>query len=168
MRCMDTLVIIISLIIMCVGLIGTIAPVLPGLPLVYAGMLIAYLGSPALEIPLLALTVWGIIMVVTVIVDQLIPVYMTRRYGGSLAGQIGAIAGLILGSLLLTPVGALLGMLLGAGVGELIHEPLHPAQAVRSAWGTFLGFVITSGIKITVSLMMIIYLITRIYSSMMG
>ena len=106
-----------------------------------------------------ALAVVGLgIVVVVSILDYIVPAYFTKLTGGSKYGGWGAIAGLFLG-LIYPPVGMILGSLIGAFVAELLFAGKDTATSLKSAFGAFLGFVFGTGLKLTVSAVMLFYLV---------
>ena len=71
---------------------------------------------------------------------------MTNKIGGSKAATIGSTIGLIIG-LFLGPFGIIAGPFLGALVGEMLHSRGDFATSIKSAWGSFLGFLLGTGMK---------------------
>ena len=127
------------------GFLGTFVPVLPGAPLAWVGLLLAYF-SAYNEISILCLVITGAIAVAVSLFDNFLPVIMTNKIGGSRAATIGSTLGLIAG-FFIGPVGIILGPFIGALIGELIHSKGNFSNSVKSAWGAFLGFLLGTGIK---------------------
>ena len=101
------------------GIIGCIVPALPGVVLSYAGLLCAYFTSYS-QMSASALWLWLGVTVAVSVADYFLPAWMTRRFGGSRAGAIGATVGVFAGFFLFPPVGIFLGPFLGAVLGELL------------------------------------------------
>ena len=80
-------------VILAVGFLGTFIPVLPGAPLAWVGLLLCYF-STYNELSLVWLIVTAVIAVVVSILDNIMPVYMTNKTGGSKAATRGATFGL--------------------------------------------------------------------------
>ena len=95
------------------GIIGCIVPALPGVVLSYAGLLCAYFTSYS-QMSASALWLWLGVTVAVSVADYFLPAWMTRRFGGSRAGAIGATVGVFAGFFLFPPVGIFLGPFLGA------------------------------------------------------
>ena len=74
------------------GIIGCIVPALPGVVLSYAGLLCAYFTSYS-QMSASALWLWLGVTVAVSVADYFLPAWMTRRFGGSRAGAIGATVG---------------------------------------------------------------------------
>ena len=64
-----------------IGLIGCIVPVLPGIVLNYAALLLLTLTDYA-DISLSTLFIWGVVTAVVTVADFYLPAWMTRRFGG--------------------------------------------------------------------------------------
>jgi uncharacterized protein YqgC (DUF456 family) len=143
---MEVVLIIIGCILLLLGFIGCFAPALPGPPLAFAAVLIRYLASNEITYSSTALIVLGIFVVLVSILDYTIPMWFTRISGGSKYGSRGALIGMIVG-IFLTPIGMLLGMFLGALVGELIHDNSNLGKAFIVACYSFIGFLLTVGLK---------------------
>ncbi|HEX8038332.1 MAG TPA: DUF456 domain-containing protein, partial [Chryseosolibacter sp.] len=115
---MDQLWLILGVIFMVVGLVGCVLPFLPGPPLCYGALLLQQLQSdPPYSTKFLLW--WGAITALVVAVDYLVPIYGTRKFGGTRYGVWGCVIGLIAG-LWLGPLGLIAGPFIGAFVGELI------------------------------------------------
>lgn len=140
------------------GILGSILPVLPGPPLAYAGLLLLQLASAPFSI--IFLVVWGLITGATMILDNIIPAYGTKKFGGSSYGIWGSILGMAVG-LFFAPVGIVVGPLAGAFCGELIAGQ-NSNRAFKSALGSFAGLMANILMKIIVSGMMGYYFINNI------
>lgn len=155
-----TLLITAVLCLLIAGLIGTFLPVIPGPPLSWAGMLVAYLSFP----PHISSTTLWIMLALTILVqvlDYLAPVWMTKAGGGSKAATTGSTVGLILG-LFLAPWGLIFGPMIGAFAGEWIHTN-QVGQAIRVALLSFVSFLLTTGLKFVVCGLITFYTIPAIW-----
>lgn len=147
---MDVFLVILAAIAILVGILGSFLPVLPGPPVAWAGLLLLHYSKYA-EFSQRFLIITAVITIVVVALDYLVPVWGTQKYGGSRAGQYGAVIGMIAG-LFAGPVGIIVGPFAGAFIGELIHDPKNQSRALRAAWGSFIGFLVGAGIKIILCL----------------
>ena len=147
---MDTLLSILAVLFGVVGCVGCVAPVLPGVALAYAGYLCLYFCSYS-EISVAWLVVFGVLTLIVSALDYLLPSYMTKKFGGSKAGERGAMAG-VLGGFLFGPIGIIVGPFVGAVLGELIFDNSDKQRALRSGFGSFLSFFVGTGIKLALSL----------------
>ena len=85
--------------------------------------------------------------------DYLLPAWITGRLGGSRQATRGAAIGTLAG-LFFMPWGLVLGPFAGAFIGEMLHDRTDNARAFRVAFGSFLAFVLGTGLKLVVSLLM--------------
>ncbi len=145
---METAILIIGTLLLVVAFLGCFLPVLPGPVLAYAAILLRQFFSDAEHTySTAALVGLGIAMAVVFALDYVIPGWTTRKAGGSKYGSRGALIGMILG-IFLTPIGMLLGMFLGALIGELLHDDSNFPRALRIAGYSFVGFLLSTGIKV--------------------
>lgn len=158
---METFLIIMAILCGIVGLVGCVAPVLPGPPLSYAGLLLIYFsGRTDYSIGFLAIS--AAVVTAVVVVDYIIPAYMTRRSGGSRASVRWSVAGMIVGFLLFPPLGIFVGTLVGAFVGEMIGGQKEVSKAMVVALGAFVGFVLGTGLKLAASGVILYYIVRPI------
>ena len=147
---MDTLLSVLAALFAVIGCVGCIVPVLPGVALAYAGYLCLYFCSYS-EISVAWLVVFGVLTLIVSVLDYILPSYMTKKFGGSKAGERGAMAG-VLGGFIFGPIGIIVGPFIGAMLGELIYDGSDKQRAFRSGLGSFLSFFVGTGIKLAVSL----------------
>ena len=143
-----------------VGCVGCIVPVLPGVMLAYAGYLSLYFCSYS-TISLAWLVVFGVLTLAVSLLDYLLPSYMTRKFGGTKAGERGAMAGVIAG-MFFGPIGIIVAPFIGAVVAELIYDSSDKERAFKSGFGSFLSFFVGTGIKLALSMWMTIRIIVEI------
>ena len=157
---MDILWIILGSIFMIVGLVGCLLPVLPGPPLNYIGLLFLQLLDES-PFSITFMVIWLLIVIVVVALDYVVPVYGTKRYGGSKWGVWGTMIGLVAGIFIFPPFGIIIGPIVGALVGEYMSGK-KSSQAMRAAFGSFLGFLLGTFIKLVASSVMIFYFVKAI------
>ena len=143
---MDTLLALLALILCLAGIVGCIVPVIPGVVLSYCGLLCAWAASSS-QLSTSAVWLWLAVTVGVSLADYFLPGWMTRRFGGSRAGALGATVGVVVG-LLFVPWGILLGPFVGAVCGELLHDRDNLDRALRVGFGSFLAFVVGTGVKL--------------------
>ena len=154
---METLIAVLAVLAGVIGIAGSILPGLPGTPFSWTGMLMLYIwgnGTNAAGDPmsLRTLIVWGVVVLVVSVIDYIVPMYLTRATGGSKYAERGAMIGLIAG-IILTPVGMIAGSFLGAFIAELAWANKDAKAAFKAAFGSFLGFMVGTGIKAVVSVL---------------
>ena len=148
---MENLIIILALLAGIIGVAGSILPGLPGTPFSWVGLLILYIWGSGVNaagdpMSLSTLIAWGVVVVVVSVIDYIVPMYLTRVTGGSKYAERGALIGLIAG-IFLTPIGMIAGSFLGAFIAELEFAKKDAASALKAAFGSFLGFMLGTGIK---------------------
>lgn len=136
-----------------VGLAGVILPALPGLPLVFAGMLVAAWAGDFQRIGAVTLVVLGLLTLLSVVADFVATAAGAKRVGaGPLAvwgAALGTFAGIFFG-----PLGLLAGPFLGALLGELWHtRALRRATHVGLA--TWLGLLLGTVLKLALAFAMV-------------
>ena len=136
-----------------VGIAGSIIPGLPGPPVSWVGLLLLFLWGPE-EMPTKTLIIWGAVMLAVSIIDYLVPMYFTKMTGGSRYAERGAMVGLLLG-IIFTPIGMILGSFLGAFLSELYWGGKSAIDALKAAFGSFLGFITGTGLKTIVSVLIL-------------
>jgi len=135
------------------GLAGTILPALPGVPLVFAGLL---LGAWLTEFTAIGWTTIGIFAVLTIlaqIVDFLAGAYGARYAGAGVRAFWGATIGAIVG-IFFGLVGIILGPFLGAVIGELSGGNTWRASG-KAGVGAWLGLMFATAFKLSISFLMI-------------
>lgn len=155
----STVLIVLAFILCIVGIIGSIVPGLPGPPLSWIGLLLAYLSHRmgGADMSMTFLFIWLGITIIVTILDYIVPAKVTKLAGGSKAGSMGAMIGMIIG-IFLTPIGMIPCSLIGAFLAEMFQENKSASDALKSALGCFAGFLIGTGMKLLASGMMFYYL----------
>ena len=139
---MDIVLVIIGLICCVIGLLGSFLPVLPGPILSWIGLLLIYLTNK-IENNYWVLGFTLVITIVISILDYVIPAKGTKRFGGTKYGIWGTNIGLIVG-LFIPPFGFIIGPFVGAFVGELIYNKEDKKGALNAAFGSFIGFLVST------------------------
>lgn len=136
-----------------VGIAGTVLPVLPGLPLAFAGMLLAAWIGDFQHIGPGMLVLLGLLAALAMVVDFLASLLGAQRLGASKRAMAGAAIGTLVGLFF-----GIVGLILGPFVGGLIGELAATRDMRRSAHiglGAWLGFVVGSVLKITLAFTML-------------
>lgn len=157
---MEILLYISSFLLQIIGIAGCVLPMLPGPPLVYAGILLLHF-TDKIEIPTALLIGWLIIVVILQIIDYITPILGSKFSGGSESGKKGCLVGTILG-LFIMPWGIIVGPFLGTAIGELMggNDMKH---AILSATGALTGFILGSLLKIVFCCYLLIYSISAFF-----
>ena len=169
---MDTFLIILGAICLLVGLVGCVAPVLPGLPLSYLGLLLLH-WTDRVQFSWQFLVIGAVIVLVIQILDYFIPAWGTKKFGGSKYGVWGSTIGLFAG-FFMGPLGIIVGPFIGAVLGELIYFNRHPQapteqpqnsnfnRAVRAGFGSFIGLLAGTLVKVVCCGVMIAYFVKEL------
>ena len=157
----DYILLILVIIFMVIVIIGCLVPALPGPPISFLGLLFLHLSKFG-QFTTPTLIILGSIAVVVTVLDYIVPVWGTKKFGGSKYGTKGATVGLIVG-FFLGPLGIILGPLIGAFVGEMIFKD-DVSYAFKAGFGSLLGFLTSIGLKLAASLVMTFYFIKELIS----
>ena len=130
-----------------VGLIGIILPVIPSLPLMWAGVFVYGFFTDFQDVDGQVVLWTGVIALVGTIVDFVAGVLGAKATGASWLGIIGAIVGGIIGMGIFSIVGLFVGSALGTFAGEYLKHN-DRQSAMRAMWGNLLGFVLGTLVKI--------------------
>ncbi|KAA2284454.1 DUF456 domain-containing protein [Arenimonas fontis] len=144
---------LVSAALILIGLLGTVLPVLPGLPLMFAGMWLAAWADAYQRVGAGTLTVLGVLVLLSILVDLLASMIGARRVGASGKAMFGAGVGSVVGLFFGLP-GLLAGPFLGASLGELWHGREFRA-ATRVGFGTWLGLLLGAVFKLLLALAML-------------
>src|SRR5215216_5152540 len=159
----EGLLLALTLVLMVVGLLGSVLPGLPGVTLIFLSALVYATLTDFRSIGVPILVVLFIFAAIAFVADFVATSYGARRFGasnwGTVGGAVGGIAGALVGALFLG-IGSLFGLILGtiAGVfiGEYLKRNRHgdqsPAQAdwhraSRAAGGVIIGYLASAVIQ---------------------
>lgn len=161
---MSTVFIIIAVVMLLLGILGSVVPGLPGPPLSWLGILFAHLSDAAQFTPTFLL-ISAIIAAIITVLDYVVPSWSTKRHGGSKAGVWGCNIGLVV-SIVGVPFGpaGLLGVIFWPFIGALVGELFFGRKddgALRAAWGAFVGFLLGTGLKLVYGIAVAIIVITE-------
>lgn len=158
---MDTFLIVTGIIILLGGIAGCIIPFIPGPPLAYGSLILLQISSYQ-PFSQNFLVIWALVTILVVIADYYIPIWGTKKFGGTKGGVWGATVGLIIGIFLFPPIGLIVGPFIGAFAGEMLNNQ-DSSKAFRSAIGSFIGFVAGTLMKIGISIVMGYYFFTALW-----
>ena len=170
---MDYLLMISAIVVIIIGFIGDIIPGIPGTPVRYLALLLLHwTDRSSYSSQFLLMT--GLICVVITVLDYIVPVWGTKKFGGTKVGTRGSTIGLVVGILVLPALGivlgpfGLLGILGGPFVGAYIGEKMGGTPdnlAWRSAFGSFIGFLAGTFMKIAYTLVIGFYVVKDIVNA---
>lgn len=143
----------VAVVLILIGLAGVVLPALPGLPLMFAGMLLAAWAGDFRQVGWIVLVVLGLLTVLSLVVDFLATVIGARRVGASGKALIGAALGTVVG-LFFGIIGLFAGPFIGALAGELWHGR-QLGRAAQVGLGTWLGIVVGTVLKLGLAFAML-------------
>lgn len=157
---MDYILLVVSLLLLIIGLAGCILPIIPGPPISFIGLLIIHFTKFA-DFTTNFLLLMAFIAILVTVLDYIVPIWGTKRFGGTKAGIWGATIGMIIGMIFLGPLGLILGPLAGAIIGESLKGASNK-NAFRSGLGAFFGFLMGVGIKLGASILMTYHFVKEV------
>ena len=153
---------LLAILIMFIGLAGVFVPLLPGVPLAWAGLLLYAFITDFSAISLTAILIFLFLTLLVAGIDILAPIIGAKKFDASKYGIMGAALGFMIGVITLGPIGIVAGPFLGAFLGE-IFAGKEAGRAGRSAFGTFIGFLAGSFIKLILILVMMGFLVASLF-----
>ena len=154
--------VIIGLVLIVIGFIGSVMPALPGPPIALISIFLVHFGLEKFSIWMLATLT--LLTIAIAIADYYVPILGTKKFGGSEYGIKGSTIGLLVGVLItfFTSGFGILFLLLGPFIGAFLGEKYAKnsnSVALKSATGSFVGFIAgTFGKIIVVLLILVVYL----------
>ena len=128
----------ITLVVMLVGLAGSVLPGLPGVPLIFISALVYAILTDFEYVGALVIVFLGLFAAIAFVADFVATTYGARRFGasnwGTVGGAIGGIVGALAGALFFG-LGALFGLILGTIGGVFLGEYLRRRRGGRAAEG---------------------------------
>lgn len=144
---------IIAVLLILIGFAGAILPALPGVPLIFIGILLAAWINNFQLISVFTIMVMAVLMAVAVIIDYVAAALSAQKAGATRLGIIGAAIGTIAG-IFSGPWGLLFMPFAGAAIGELLaHRDLFRAGKVGAA--TWFGLIVAIVVKLAVAFTMV-------------
>jgi uncharacterized protein YqgC (DUF456 family) len=160
---MDIFLLLLGFFFVCLGIIGSFLPILPGPLTSWLGLIILHFTK---VIPM-DWTFLGVTLAIALLIwvlDYFIPAMGTKRFGGSKYGVYGTTLGLIIGLFSPIPFGILIGAFFGAFIGELIYDTKDTKRAIKASFGAFLGFLASTTIKFSISVVYFVLFLTTFWA----
>lgn len=160
---MDVLLITVSVLLLLIGILGSIVPILPGPPIAFCGLLLVQFTSKH-PFSIEFLIIFGMLAIISAIIDNVLPVYVTKKFNGSKKGVWGSAIGLIIGLFFFPPFGIIIGPMAGAFLGEIV-DGKTAEKAVKPAFGSFIGFLSSIFLRFALSIVMAYYFVVEVFIS---
>ena len=135
----EVLWLVLAVALVCVGIAGSVLPALPGVPLVFAGLLLAAWAGDFERVGWVTLVVLGLLTAASFAIDLAATAMGAKRVRATRLAVAGAALG-TLGGLFLGLPGLILGPFVGALAGELLSHG-RMQQATRAGLATWMGLV---------------------------
>ncbi len=135
------------------GLAGLILPVLPGIPLMYAGLVLLAWAGDFVHVGWVTLALLGVLTVLSYGIDFLATALGAKKFGASPRAAVGAAVGGVVGLFFGLP-GILIGPLLGAVLGEFSRKATLQ-QATQAGVGATLGLLFGALLKLALAFTML-------------
>ena len=163
---MDIILVLLGLLCMFIGILGSFLPVLPGAPISWVGLLILHLTNAIpMDLTYLGVTL-GVALLVFVL-DFIIPAIGTKKFGGSKYGVVGTTVGLIVGIIAPIPFGIIIGPFVGAYIGEMMYQN-NSKVATKAAFGSLVGFLTSSFMKFVVCVVFLGMFLVKVWDFRAG
>jgi uncharacterized protein YqgC (DUF456 family) len=143
-----------TIVLLAVGLIGSVLPAIPGATIILAAAVIhRIMLGPEKSLGWRALTALVLLTLATYLIDVLSGYFGAKYFGATKWGTFGAIIGAI-GGLFFGIIGLFVGPVIGAIAGEFIAGK-RMIDAGRAGWGSLLGNIGGMIAKLVIALAMI-------------
>ena len=145
-----------------IGIVGAIVPGIAGPPFSYLSVL-AVSFVAGVEHSVTFLVIMGVVAAVIFALDYVVPIWGTKKFGGSKAGVWGSTIGLLVGLTLtlfynFAFVAILAGPFFGAYIGEKIAKTPNK-EAWRAAFGSFVGFLVGTLLKLVYAFVCLVFIV---------
>lgn len=132
---MDALLWVLAVLMIGVGIAGVVLPALPGVVLVFGGVVLGAWIDDFARVSVTTVMVLGVLTAIGFAVDYVTTVLYARKAGATKLGMLGAAVGTVLG-IFMGFIGVLLMPLIGAAVGEFIahRDALRAGQVGVATW----------------------------------
>jgi uncharacterized protein len=151
-----------AFVLILLGLAGLALPVLPGAPLLFAGLLLAAWAENFVHVGLWTMVVLAIMAALTYLAEYIATALGAKRFGASNRAIMGAVLGGVAGIFLGLP-GVLFGPFIGAVIGELsLQRDLR--EVGRAGLGASIGMVLGVAAKLALGIGMVgLFLLVRFF-----
>jgi len=152
-----------AVVVMALGLIGTVIPILPGTTIILAAAIVHRVAlGPDRSLGWSALIAMLLLTLLTYAIDAAAGYLGAKRFGATKWGLIGCAAGALAG-IFFGLLGLFVGPVIGAIAGELIGGK-KVVKAGRAGWGTLLGSLGGLIAKLFIGLIMIVIFLMNVPS----
>jgi uncharacterized protein YqgC (DUF456 family) len=152
---------VLAIVLVIVGLVGTVLPALPGAMLIVAGLVVAAWADGFSRVGVWTLVAIGAIGAASYLVDFAAAALGAKKFGASPRAMVGAGLGTLAG-LFLGPVGIIFGPFVGAIIGELtVHR--DAAKVGKAGLAAWIGFLLGMAVKVGIAFLMIAIFLSAMF-----
>lgn len=144
---------ILAILLVGLGLAGTVLPAVPGVPLIFGGLFLIAYQDGFNKVGVVTLVILGALAILAVAIDYIAAIFGAKRVGASKLAIIGATVGTITG-IFLGFAGLIFGPFVGAAIGEFLARK-NLIQAGKVGLATWLGIVIGVAAKLGIAFLMV-------------
>jgi uncharacterized protein YqgC (DUF456 family) len=144
---------IVAVLLVLVGLAGSVLPALPGVTLVFAGLLVGAWADDFTRVGWLTLSLLGVLTALSFVIDFAATALGAKRVGATKLAVVGAAIGTFGGIFLGIP-GLILGPFVGAVAGEMLSHG-EWRRASEAGVATWMGLVFGTLAKLALVFAMI-------------
>ena len=144
---------LLAFLLLLLGFAGLLLPMLPGVPLLFGGFLLAAWIDDFARVGTVAMVIIGVLALLAWAIDIVASLLTTKSAGASRQAMVGTIIGALVGMLAGVP-GLIVGTVAGAIVGEMMASR-DPAHATRVGVAAGLGFALALAAKLVFALLMV-------------
>jgi uncharacterized protein YqgC (DUF456 family) len=144
---------VIAGVLIAIGLVGTVLPILPGVPIMFAGMWLAAWAGHYERVGIAILILLGILAAISIALDFIAGALGAKRVGASARAQWGAFFGAVVGIFFGIP-GLILGPFIGAVIGQLTSGS-RLEHSTRVGIATWMGLLFGTIAKLALSFTML-------------
>ena len=149
-----TLFYVLAAVLVGIGLIGTVLPALPGLPLMFAGMWLGAWADGYHRVSGWTIAFLGVLTLLSLVIDIAATAMGAKRVGAGKLAMLGAAIGTLVGGIFFSIPGLILGPFVGAVLGELARgKELRQASSI--GFGTWVGLAIGTALKLALAFAML-------------
>ncbi len=156
--------VIVSFLFIITGIFGLILPTLPGALFIWLGIVSYGVLNPHVHWHMSFYVIEGFLAASTYVIDYVATFWGVKKFKGTKAGAVGAVLGLFF-VFIMGPGGIIVGPFLGAILGELIAGG-ELRQALRSGFGSFVGFIAALFLRLLICGFMIAWFITKVIQTL--
>ena len=163
MEILEILIIVISVVLLFLGLLGSFLPVIPGPPVSFIAILLLHSFTSHINVSTNYLIFFGLSAALITFLDYWLQIYSVKIFGGGKAAKIGVFIGIIVGLIIPIPFGVIIGPFIGAFIGALSESSSDILKALKIATGALIGFLGGTILKFIYSLYIIYYIIVQFW-----